>query len=126
MKLHPNQFEVNEAWIVFRLTRDPIVVEQEGPVHGIGLMDAASCFILGAIFIGSDETLATENIRELLEKGWAHKSEYPKKLMVSSNLMSDELETAAEAHGVSVAPTSEGDLRVFIGEAQEEFRKKFG
>ena len=126
MTLHPSQFEVNDAWIVFQLTRDPIFTERDGEFVCIGLMDAASCLILGAIFIGSEEPLSKENVQELLEKGWAHKSEYPEKLMVSSDLVNDELGAVAEAHGVSVAPASEGDLRIFIGEAQEEFRKRFG
>ncbi len=43
--LRPNQFEVNEAWIVFRLNNAPIRIEHEGSFNCIALMDAASCFI---------------------------------------------------------------------------------
>lgn len=45
--LHPSQFEINEAWIVFRLNDAPIQVEEDGEFNCIALMDAASCFIFG-------------------------------------------------------------------------------
>jgi hypothetical protein len=53
--LHPNQFQVNEAWIVFRLNETPIHTEQEGSFNCICLMDAASCFLLGSELIPSAE-----------------------------------------------------------------------
>jgi hypothetical protein len=49
--LHPNQFEVNEAWIAFRLNNAPIQTERDGDFNCIALMDAASCFILSSKFI---------------------------------------------------------------------------
>lgn len=52
--LHPNQFQVNEAWIVFRLNDEPIRTERDGSFHVAALMDAASCFIFGTEFISSD------------------------------------------------------------------------
>jgi hypothetical protein len=49
--LHPSQFEVNEAWILFRLNRAPVQTELEGDFNCIALMDAASCFILSSELI---------------------------------------------------------------------------
>ena len=49
--LHPHQFEVNEAWIAFRLNGTPVRTERDGDFNCIALMDAASCFILGLEFI---------------------------------------------------------------------------
>ncbi len=49
--LHPKQFDVNEAWIAFRLNNAPIQTEHEGDFNCIALMDAASCFILSSEFI---------------------------------------------------------------------------
>jgi len=46
--LEPNQIEVNEAWIAFRINSAPIRTEQDGDFDFIVLMDAASCFILGS------------------------------------------------------------------------------
>jgi len=46
--LHPNQFQVNEAWIAFKLNGDPIHTEHDGDFNFFALMDAASCFLLGS------------------------------------------------------------------------------
>ncbi len=45
--LHPKHFEVNEAWIVFRVNDAPIRTDAEGDFNAIALMDAASCYLLG-------------------------------------------------------------------------------
>jgi len=44
--LHPNQFKINQTWIVFQVNRTPIPTESEGDFDCVVLMDAASCFIL--------------------------------------------------------------------------------
>ena len=46
--LHPNQFQVNEAWIAFKLNDEPIHAELDGDFSFLALMDAASCFILSS------------------------------------------------------------------------------
>ncbi len=43
--LHPNQFQVNEAWIAFQLNDGPIQTKADGDFNCIALMDAASLFI---------------------------------------------------------------------------------
>lgn len=42
--LHPNQFQVNEAWILFQLNKEPIRVESEGAFSCLALMDAGELF----------------------------------------------------------------------------------
>ncbi len=44
--LHPNQFQVNEAWIAFQLNDAPIHTRSDGDFNCIALMDAASCFMM--------------------------------------------------------------------------------
>lgn len=45
--MHPDQFAVNEAWIIFRLFDDPMQVQDvTGGVAGFGLMDAGSTCML--------------------------------------------------------------------------------
>jgi hypothetical protein len=43
--LHANQFQVNEAWIAFKLNEGAIHTENDGDFNFLALMDAASCFI---------------------------------------------------------------------------------
>ncbi len=127
MKLYPSQFKVNEAWILFRLIREPIIIECDGPAICFGLMDAASCFMLsGTFFPGTDDkALTKKNIQELLAKGWEHKKEYPIKLFVPEGLVTGDIKTAAQGEGIEVIYVPESQLLPIIGEAQRHFRKRF-
>src|SRR5690606_42010595 len=49
--LEPNQFEEDEAWVVFQLNDAPVRTEQDGDFNCIALMDAASGFIFGTAFV---------------------------------------------------------------------------
>jgi hypothetical protein len=54
--LHPNQSQVNEAWIAFKLNDAPIRTESDRDVNCVALVDAASCFIvLSTTFVSANE-----------------------------------------------------------------------
>jgi hypothetical protein len=128
MQLQPSQFKVNQAWILFQLSRNPITTERDGPAICFGLMDAASCFMLsGTFFPGTDgNALSKNNVQELLRKGWEYKKEYPEKLLVVKELLTAEIEAQTRTQGIDVTGVSESELKSVIGEAQQEFRKRFG
>ena len=54
--LEPSQFQVNEAWIVFRLNESPVSTEADGDFNVLALMDAASCYMLGTEFIRTESS----------------------------------------------------------------------
>ena len=58
--LHPREFQVNEAWIAFKLNEIPITTETDGDFNVIALMDAASCIILGAEFVSATSAEPSE------------------------------------------------------------------
>ena len=128
MKLLPSQFKVNEAWILFQLSREPVATEHDGPAICFGLMDAASCFMLsGNFFSGTDgKALSKSNVQELLRKGWERKKEYPEKLFVVKELLTAEIEAQIQEQGINANSVNESELKSIIGEAQQEFRKRFG
>lgn len=128
MGLQPSQFKVNEAWILFQLSRKPIETEGDGPAICFGLVDAASCFILSALFFpGIDgHALTKDNVQGLLLKGWEHKKQYPEKLFVVKELLTAEVEEQARAQAIEVHGVDESELRSIIGDTQKEFRKRFG
>ena len=81
--LHPEQFKVNEAWIVFKLNELPIHTHQDGHLNCVALMDAASCFILGNTFAPVGEAEPSKiAVRDLLEEAKTHKQQLPKTLLV--------------------------------------------
>jgi hypothetical protein len=125
--LHPNQFQVNEAWIAFKLNDAPMHAGADGDFDIIALMDAASCFILSSATLPSSlaEPTALE-ARRLIKQGQEHNNQLPKMLFIPTELNAQHLGTEAERQGVDVRRVSEDQLLAFIGEAREGFRERFG
>ena len=125
--LHPNQFQVNEAWIAFQLNDAPIQTEANGNFNCIALMDAASCFILTSALVPTNEPEPSKiEARRLLKKAHAHKQEMPKTLFVPSEQPANNLALEAERQKVTVIRVPEDQLLLFIGEAREGFKERFG
>jgi hypothetical protein len=122
--LHPSQFQVNEAWIVFRLNDAPVSTEADGDFNVFALMDAASCYILGTEFIraGTSEPSQLESAR-LLKGGHAHKDQLPKKLLIPITQAAGILAREAERLDIAVVRLPEKELSVFIDEAREGFQE---
>ena len=125
--LHPNQFQVNEAWIIFKLNDAPIYTERDGDFNFIALMDAASCFILSSAPVPTSAPEPSKlEAKRLLKEGQAHKQQLPKKLFVPSNQVASLLSAEAERQGITVVSVPEDQLLPFIGEARESFKERFG
>ena len=125
--LHPNQFHVNEAWIAFKLNDAPISTRADGDFNLIALMDAASCFILCTRLVPASAAEPTKiEAKRLLKEGQAHKQQLPKTLFIPSNLPSNILTGEAERQGITVVRVPEDRLLLFVGEAKEGFRERFG
>jgi hypothetical protein len=125
--LHPNQFTVDEAWLVFKLNDGPVRTELEGDFNCIALMDAASCFILGNIFTpAGDAEPSKMDVRRLINKARAHNRELPKTLFIPSGQFLSVVPAEAEHQGIAIVRVPEEELLVFIGEARESFMEHFG
>lgn len=124
--LHPKQFEVNEAWIAFRLNRAPIRTEQDGDLNCIALMDAASCFILGSelIPVAAPEPTQLEVCR-LFKSAQRHKQQLPKTLFVSRGEVADQLTREATKQNIDVVCVPESELLIFTREARDGFAEHF-
>lgn len=125
--LHPNQFDIDEAWIVFKLNDAPIHTEEDGDFNFIALMDAASCFILSSVPVPASaaEPSRVESKR-LLKEGQSRRQQLPKTLFIPSDQPAILLGLEAEHQGVTVVRVPEDQLLLFVGEAQESFRERFG
>jgi hypothetical protein len=125
--LRPGKFKVNEAWIAFRLNEAPVSTETEGDFNVIALMDAASCFILGAEFVPVTSSGPSVNeARRLLKCGKSHKQQLPRALYIPEDQAADNLCTEAERNGIMVIRVPDEQLLVFIGEAREGFKEHIG
>ena len=125
--LQPNQFQINEAWIAFKINDEPIPTELEGDFNFITLMDAASCFILGSVQVAADIAEPSQmESRRLLNEGRAHKMQFPRILFLPTELPAQFLAAEAERVGIDVVRVEEYQLLVFIDEARKAFREHFG
>ena len=124
--LHPNQFDVNEAWIAFQLNSTPVKTDLDGDFICVSLMDAASCFLLGSSPVPSSTGEMTRlEAKRLLKQGKAHKNKQPKTLLVPEHYSAAQLMMEAESQGITVIQVPEDQLLPFIGEAREGFRERF-
>ena len=125
--LHPNQFEVNEAWIAFQLNRVPLQTERDGSLNCFALMDAASCYILGSELVAADRVEANlPESRHLLEMGRSYKQQLPKTLFIAKEQTADVLAREARRQNIEVVRVPESELMLLIGEARDSFDERFG
>ena len=125
--LHPKHFEVNEAWIAFRLNHAPVRTELDGDFNCIALIDAASCFILSSKFIPAAAAEPTRaQFRRLLKDAQRHKQQLPKTLFVPREDAAGRLTVEAAQQSIEVVRVPESELLIFIGEAREGFAERFG
>lgn len=123
--LHPNQFEVNEAWIGFRLNDEPIETERDGAFNCICLMDAANLFILGTTMVPVHELEPSQfEARRLLKMGLAHKKSPPKTLFVPAGQFQAGLFEEAKRQGIDAVSVGEDQLFAFTGEAKRSFKER--
>lgn len=125
--MRPSQFQVNEAWIAFKLNDTPILTESDGDFNFIALMDAASCFILSSapVSVSAAEPSKME-VKRLLKQGQDHKQQLPKTLFIPNDQPANFLTSEAERQGITVVRIPEDQLLPFIGEAREGFKERFG
>lgn len=124
--LHPQQFEVNEAWIAFRLNRAPVRTERDGDFNCIALMDAASCFILGSQFIPVTAREPTRaQFRSLLKSAQRHKQQLPGTLFIAREELADLMTREATHQNIEVVRIPGSELLAFIAEACEGFAERF-
>ena len=125
--LHPNQFQINEAWVVFKLNEEPVPTKLDGDFDFLVLMDAASCFILSSATVPVKAAEPTQmEARRLLKEAKAHKKQLPGTLFIPTELSARFLAAEAERIGIDVVRVEEYQLLVIIGEARKAFREHFG
>jgi hypothetical protein len=124
--LHPQQFEVNEAWIAFRLNSTPVRTDRDGDFNCIALMDAASCFILGSQFIPAAAPEPTRaQVRSLLKSAKRHKQQLPHTLLIAREDLADLMTREATHQNIEVVRVPGSELLVFVAEARQGFAERF-
>jgi len=124
--LHPEPFDVNEAWIAFRLNGAPVRTERDGDFNCMALMDAASGFILGSVLFPSTASEPTSaRIRALLQDAQRHKNQLPNTLFVAREDVADLMTREATHQNIEVVRVPQSELMIFIEEARQSFAERF-
>lgn len=124
--LHPNQFDVGEAWIAFKLNDAPIPTGSDGDFNLIALMDAASCFLLSSALVPATAAEPSKlEAKRLLKEAQAHKQRLPKTLFIPSHQPAALLAAEAARQGIAVVRVPEDQLLLFIAEPREGFSEHF-
>jgi hypothetical protein len=124
--LHPKQFEVNEAWIAFRINSSPVRTELDGDFNCIALIDAASCFILAFEFVSTSAPEPTPaQFRQLMNNAKKHKQQLPRTLFIARADLADIMTHEATKLGVAVVRVPDNELLLFITEARQGFAERF-
>jgi hypothetical protein len=125
--LDPNQFQVNEAWILFKLNDAPVTTESDGDFNLFALMDAASCFILSTSPVPATKTEPSQlDVKRMLKEARAHKQQLPKTIFIPVEQPAKLMAAEAERQGIVVARVPDDQLEPFVGEAREGFNDRFG
>jgi len=123
--LRPDQFSVNEVWIVVRVNDEFIFVKGE-PYDIYALMDAASAFVFGQVLSRVDQEPSEKDVKDLFQKAWSAKKQWPKTLIVEEDLTAEDiLRIHAEKNGISVEYVPLSDLEPIVGPLKELFASDF-
>ncbi len=122
----PDQFEVNEVWIVIRINEDFLFVKED-PYDMFVLMDAASAYVLGFVFSKVvAEAPTVKDVEELFKKAWGAKRQWAKKLIVTDeSVASNVFIQEAEKNGIPFVIVPISDLSSIVEPLKESFEKDF-
>lgn len=122
----PDQFEVNEVWIVIRINEDFLFVKED-PYDMFVLMDAASAYVLGFVFSKVvAEAPTVKDVEELFNKAWGAKRQWAKKLIVTDeSVASNVFIQEAEKNGIPFVIVPISDLSSIVEPLKESFEKDF-
>lgn len=124
--LTPDQFYVNEAWIVFQINEEFLYVQAE-PYNIYMLLDAASTYVLGHVLSRAvDEAPEQKDVQDLFRKAWEAKGQWAKQLILPEESgVEDVFRQQAEKNGLSIKTVPESELEPIIGPLKESFASDF-
>ncbi len=125
--LTPNQFAVNEVWIIAKLIDCPMVV-QEGPYDVFVLMDAASTYVIGRSLTAKSGTVPSVSdvetgFRIALEL--AHQRRPAKVLIDGSIAAGNSFEQVARQKGIHTERVEPTELATILQPLRDSFVRYF-
>nr|VFK22937.1 MAG: hypothetical protein BECKLPF1236B_GA0070989_13342 [Candidatus Kentron sp. LPFa] len=126
LDLNPNDFKVNEVWIVIKVNDNPIALN-EGMFDLYALMDAASTYVIGQSPAPTSlDSPPLENVNAIFMKGWDSKQKWPKKIIISYKYdLNNSFYLAAIDKRIDVKYVPTSRLKIFIEPLKNHFKNIF-
>jgi len=126
MLITPNQFKVNEAWIIVRINDDFLFVQDE-PYDIYVLVDASSAYMFGHVLSKVvDKAPPEKDVENLFDQAWSTKSQWAKKLIISNDSIANGVfKKQAEKNGLLIDIVEVSELTPIVGPLKEVFVKDF-
>lgn len=122
--LEPQDFEVNQCWLAFRVNQFPIRTP-EGEHDIYVLQDAGSMYIFGTCFAEHDaESPPESDVEALLQKAWKAREEWPDEIIVPGKFSKrNAFARAASQFGIAIRAVPEAQLSMYIKDVQTSFEE---
>ena len=124
--LTPDQFRVNEAWIVVRINEAFLFVKDE-PYDIYVLIDADSCYVLGHVLSRvTNEAPHEKDVEALFKKAWEAKNQWAERLILTENFIAEDVfRKQAEQNNLSVSIVPLSNLESIVDPLKESFASDF-
>jgi len=121
--LNHNDFEVNEAWVVFKLNESSFPTA-EGLVDIYALMDIGSGYIFGHVHSMNSSIPEKSSIKELFLKAWEGQSDWAYKLIFDEETEITTLfKEYAKDNGITTEYHSQSELKNITNDPKTAFAK---
>ena len=124
--LTPDQFVVNEAWIVVKVNDAHLFVKDD-PYDMYVIMDAGSTYVLGhALSKVSEGSPQEEDVEAIFKKGWEAKQQWPTRLIVTGKSSAENIfKVIAEKHGIEIENASLSSIVTLVKPLKDSFSSSF-
>ena len=124
--LSPDNYRVNEAWIVAKINNVPFFVQSD-EYDVYVLLDAGSTYVFGhALSRVTDGSTTVEDVVALFDTAWQGKHQWPEKIIVTDNSKTAAIfESQAKKNGLPVIYMPLTELEPIVGELMNLFKADF-
>ncbi|MBK7144926.1 MAG: hypothetical protein IPH76_06850 [Xanthomonadales bacterium] len=125
--IHPDDYGVNQAWLIFKVNEVPIRTMEDGDFDCLVLMDAATGIIVAQVMVPVTEAEPSLlECKQMFKQGKARKNQLPRELIIAQEMHAEVLAREAVRLGMKVVRLPEAQLQALTREARDGFRQHFG
>jgi len=125
--IHPNNYNVNQAWLATRVNDTFLYVAGE-PYDMYILVDVASCYVFGFVFAKTtrDEGPDINEIDKLFNDAWSTKSQFPTEFYVEEDFFpKEEFKEICQKYDIDFKVFPHQSLSLIVDDIKKSFEEHF-